>query len=183
VNTDSAKKIAEFATIVRRDPGNVVIVRVPGHNGNIYFVKVTERTVACKRSNGTPCPSIGSGSLCYHELAAWEKVHGPVVAWCDSEVKAKKLENLGNHTIEIRSTQGRGAKAWAVKKGKPVNEEARQVAIQAIARDYLSIFGKAQAGQSVTPEEHERLQECRRQMGILKMTHAEAQQMVTEAIQ
>jgi hypothetical protein len=177
VNIESAKAVKQFTTIARRDSGNVVIVRVPGHNGNVYFVKVTERTVTCKRSNGNPCPSIGSGSVCFHALAAWEKVHGPVVSWCDSKKAAKKLENLGNHTIEIRSTQGRGTKAWAVKKGKPVDEEARQATIQAIAQDYLRIFTMVQERQSVSQEEHDRLQECRRQMGILKMTYADAQQI------
>jgi hypothetical protein len=179
MNTESAKKATEFAEIVRYDQ-DAVIVKVPGHNGRSYFVRVTEQTVTCKRSKkdgGYNCPSIGSGSVCYHSLAAWEAVHGPVVAWCDSEKVAKKIENLGNHTIEIRSTQNGRAKAWAVKKGKPIDEEARQAAIQAIARDYLRIFTTVQAGQSVTPEEHERLRECRRQMGILKITHADAQRM------
>lgn len=172
MNTESARAAKEFAKIVRRDPGNVVIVQVPGHNGNHYYVKVTERTVACKRSNGTPCPSIGTSTLCYHSLAAWEYVHEPV-SWCDCEQKAKKLENLGNHAVEVRSTQGRGAKAWAVKKGKPVNESERLAVISEMAQDYATIFGKVQDRQSISQEEHERLQECRRQFGILKMAHGE----------
>jgi len=183
VNTKSAKNVLEFATIVRRIPS--IVVKVPGHSGRFYFVEVTERTVTCRWSNQgrrQNCPSIGSHSVCYHALSAWEKVYGPVVSWCDNEEAAKKLGNFGNRTIEIRSTQGSGLKVWAVKKGKLANETEQQARIVQIARDYITLHYRAQSGKLVE-NDLDRLCYCRQQMGILKMTHQGAVRLAKEIVQ
>jgi len=180
MNVQSAKNALEFCTIVRRDPGST-IVRVPGHGGRVYFVRVTRHTVTCKQSKlqgGGNCPSVSSGVPCYHCLTAWEKVHGPT-SWCENEADAKKLENLGKHAVEIRSTQN-GAKAWAVVESKPEqDEQARQGQddLVELGRTYLALFDKS----SYAPNEYDELQKCRRQLGLLRLSHSEISNLVAEA--
>lgn len=182
MNVQSAKNALEFTTIVRRDPG-AVIVKVPGHGGRVYFVRVTERTVTCKRSRlqgGGNCPSVGcsASAPCYHGLAAWEKVHGPT-SWCENEVDAERLENLGRHTVEVRSTQN-GAKAWAVLKGKGISEIKRQGKILSLAHEYVALYDEQQENR-LSDKEYQRLVECRRQFGILKIGHSEIKGLVAQA--
>lgn len=174
MNTAEARKIKDFATIVRDEPDGAKIVKVPGHNGRSYFVRVTSRTVTCrfvgKRGERMSCPSTGSGTICYHALAAYEKVHSNIL-WCETEEDARKLENLGKHRVEVRSTQDSSAKAWAVLEGRPVDEEERNSRLLAMAKEYLELHSKFERG-GLTAEERERQQHLRTQFGILKWSHS-----------
>lgn len=183
MNTTEARKVLGFTSIARREPDGAVIVKVPGHNGRFYFVKVTERTITC-RFNGKHgpknCPSVGTGTPCYHSLSAYEKVHGPVL-WCETEEDAKKLENLGKHKVEVRSTQDSGAVAWAVLEGKPISQEDRDARILAMCEEYLRLYSKQLRSKTMPPDDYERLVELRRQFGILKMSHSMIVNLVHDA--
>lgn len=183
MNTTEARKVLSFTSVARREPDGAVIVKVPGHNGRFYFVRVTSRTVTC-RYNGKHgpkgCPSVGSGTPCYHSLAAYEKVHGPVL-WCENEADAKNLENLGKHRVEVRSTQDSGVVAWAVMEGKAVSQEDRDAKLLAMAEEYLRLYSKQTQNRTMPADDYERLVELRRQFGILKWNHSKILNFVRDA--
>lgn len=185
MNTQEAKKIKGFTSIARREPDGSTIVKVPGHNGRFYYVKVTSGTVTCRfvgrKKNQMSCPSIGSGTICYHALAAYEKVHGPVL-WCESEADADRLENFGKHKVEVRSTQDSRAVAWAVLEGKSVSQEDRDAKILVMAEEYLKLYSQqVTLKRALNAEDYDRLVELRRQFGILKWSHSMIVNFVRDA--
>lgn len=183
MNTTEARKVLGFTSIARHEPDGAVIVKVPGHNGRFYFVRVTERTVTC-RFNGKHgpknCPSVGTGTPCYHSLAAYEKVHGPVL-WCETEEDARKLENLGKHRVEVRSTQDSRAVAWAVLEGKPISQEDQDAKLLAMCEEYLRLYSKQLRSRTMAADDYERLKELDRQFGIMKWNHSRIVNFVRDA--
>lgn len=116
MNIQEAKKISGFCSIARID-GTGTVVRVPGHSGRVYFVKVSPRwdlgeiQVECRHGKtksgkgGHGCPG-NSKSVCYHSLAAVLFLQNQgrrkkLAVLCGTIEDAKRLANLKNDPAHI----------------------------------------------------------------------------------
>lgn len=139
MNKKSSSRAVEFCKTVRAT-GRNVIVKVPGHSGRIYYVKIEwiadTYKLTCRRakaSGGKECPGNQiSNSICYHSAAALEYfIKGALgagriqtLAWCNTEADAKRAANLINGKVKrVISTQGNG-ETWIVIRQPKVQDRA-----------------------------------------------------------
>jgi len=128
MNIKSAGKVEEFCKIVKTT-GSEIIVRVPGHRGRVYFVKIEWTRdlvykVTCrhsKKEGGKNCSGNQiSNTLCYHSIAAVSLFFKNALAagrqqflgWASTKADAEKVARLINGSVyQVLSTQGNG-EAW-----------------------------------------------------------------------
>lgn len=186
MNISSARKAKEFCKVARSDADGT-IVRVPGHEGRLYFVKVSPNTsvisITCREKNHSECKG-NSSSICYHSLAAVLFLN-PGAKLCETASDAENLANLGGTAMVIHSTQsGRGA-GVVLKHYENIDEKAERVfsdtEVLEMAKDYLHLFTKVMSKRMLTEDEYERYTNARRQFGILRMNHSMVLNLVREA--
>lgn len=125
MNSREGHKAASFVGVLRRDnEGKAVRLTVPGHDGRWYVVGIERKSASatCMRmdygNEGVHCAGNSNGTVCYHVLAAMEKIaqeSGYKVAWCPNDKVAHKLAHTGGKVLCVKSAQGQG-RAWGVAK-------------------------------------------------------------------
>jgi len=150
VNIKSARKGEEFCQIVKTT-GREIIVKVPGHQGRLYFVKIEWTNdliykVTCrhsKKEGGKACSGNQiSNSICYHSAAAIECFFKNALAagkqqtlgWAPTKAAAEKTARLINGAVyKVTSTQGNGETWIAVRQPKNQGERGKVVRDIALA--------------------------------------------------
>lgn len=124
MNTQSAKKVQEFTTIIKRDvDGCARVLTMPGHNMRQYQVTLSRTNgtmvASCQTDAGAWCKG-NTGHICYHVLAAIMKAaenKGCRVIFPRSGVKgdAGRLVNLHNgaRLLHIKSSQST-SEGWGI---------------------------------------------------------------------
>jgi hypothetical protein len=139
MNLESARKAAEFATMVKivgtERTTTAPVYRVPGHGGRTYYVRLelvgNDIYTTCKRKDGTACPG-NSKTVCYHSLAAIIAHTGDLpTKFCETREDAErvsriKVRRLNAHVKEVHGGKTVYAVTYTIEKIDRRNQAAAE---------------------------------------------------------
>lgn len=162
MNTESARKVSEFTTVLQRDgKSQAKVVGVPGHEGKRYQVIICRDSglsVECNQDTPigiVPCKG-NSKSICYHCLAAIIKAaseKNQEVAFCDSYTKASKLLQVKKAGVIVKLTSWQSKKeVWLVVTGNLPEKKKPQT--QMASDEFMALMEQHKADLEAIYDEH-----------------------------